>query len=100
MPADPGATPSRRFGLIGALIVPLLAGACASVASSAPTPLRIGAIFPLSGSEAPGSSDEYLGVTLAAQMVNASGGVGGGRISLDTRALDTPGQNPAAGCEL
>jgi branched-chain amino acid transport system substrate-binding protein len=96
MPADPGATPSRRFGLIGALIVPLLAGACASVAASAPTPLRIGAIFPLSGSEAPGSTDEYLGVTLAAQMVNASGGVGGRRISLDTRDVETQGQIPAA----
>jgi branched-chain amino acid transport system substrate-binding protein len=96
MPADPGATPSRRFGLIGALIVPLLVGACASVAASAPTPLRIGAIFPLSGSEAPGSTDEYLGVTLAAQMVNASGGVGGRRISLDTRDVETQAQIPAA----
>jgi branched-chain amino acid transport system substrate-binding protein len=96
MPADPGAAHSRRLGLIGALLVPLLAGACASVAASAPTPLRIGAIFPLSGGEAPGSTDEYLGVSLAAQMVNASGGVGGKRISLDSRDVETESQVAAA----
>jgi len=96
MPADPRAAQPRRLGLIGALLVPLLAGACASVAASAPTPLRIGAIFPLSGGEAPGSTDEYLGVRFAAQMVNASGGVGGRSISLDSRDVETESQVSAA----
>jgi|ERR1700680_151239 len=95
MPADPGAAQPRRLGLIGALLVSLLAGACASVAASAPTPLRIGAIFPLSGG-APGSTDEYLGVSLAAEMVNASGGVGGKRISLVSRDVETESQVSAA----
>ena len=67
----PRAERSRPFGLIGALILAVLAAACATVAAAGPVPFRVGAIFPLSGSTAPGSTDEYLGATLAAQMVNA-----------------------------
>jgi branched-chain amino acid transport system substrate-binding protein len=96
VPADSGAAPPRPLGLVGALILPLLAGACASVAASGPMPVRVGAIFPLSGSDTPDSSDEYLGVTLAAQMVNAAGGAGERAISLDTRDVETQSQIPAA----
>jgi branched-chain amino acid transport system substrate-binding protein len=74
----------------------VLAGACASVAAAGPVPLRIGAIFPLNGTDAPDSTDEYLGVQLAAQMVNASGGVGGRSISLDLRDVEDQTQIPAA----
>ncbi len=87
---------SRPVGLIGALILPVLAAACASVAAAGPVPLRIGAIFPLAGTDAPDSSDEYLGVQLAAQMVNAAGGVGGRSISLDFRDVEDQTQIPAA----
>jgi branched-chain amino acid transport system substrate-binding protein len=87
---------SRPVGLIGALILPVLAGACATVAAAGPVPLRIGAIFPLAGTDAPDSTDEYLGVQLAAQMVNASGGVGGRSISLDLRDVEDQTQIPAA----
>ena len=77
MPEHPRAARSHAFGLIGVLIVAVLAAACASVAAAGPVPLRVGAIFPLSGSTAPGSTDEYLGATLAAQMVNTQGGIAG-----------------------
>jgi branched-chain amino acid transport system substrate-binding protein len=78
------------------LIIAGLAAACASVAAAGPVPLRVGAIFPLSGSTAPGSTDEYLGATLAAQMVNAKGGIAGRAISLDVRDVEDQSQIPAA----
>jgi branched-chain amino acid transport system substrate-binding protein len=87
---------SRPVSLIGALILPVLAAACASVAAAGPVPLRIGAIFPLAGTDAPDSTDEYLGVQLAAQMVNAAGGVGDRSISLDLRDVEDQAQLPAA----
>ena len=96
MPQDPGTPRSRPLGLIGALILPVLAGACASVAAAGSLPLRIGAIFPLAGTDAPDSTDEYLGVQLAAQMVNTAGGVGGRSISLDLRDVEDQTQLPAA----
>jgi len=96
VPQDPGTPRSRPLGLIGALILPVLAGACASVAAAGSLPLRIGAIFPLAGTDAPDSTDEYLGVQLAAQMVNTAGGVGGRSISLDLRDVEDQTQLPAA----
>jgi branched-chain amino acid transport system substrate-binding protein len=96
VPEDARSKPSRPFGLIGALILAVLAAACASVAAAGPVPYRVGAIFPLSGSTAPDSSDEYLGATLAAQMVNAEGGVAGHPISLDLRDVEDQAQIPAA----
>ena len=84
------------FGLIGVLILAVLGAACASVAAAGPVPFRVGAIFPLSGSTAPNSTDEYLGATLAAQMANAEGGVDGHPISLDLRDVEDQAQIPAA----
>ena len=96
MPQHPRAERSHRYGLIGVLILAVLAAACASVAAAGPLPLRVGAIFPLSGSTAPGSTDEYLGATLAAQMANAQGGIGGRAITLDVRDVEDQSQIPAA----
>jgi len=96
VPEDARSKPSRPFGLIGALILAVLAAVCASVAAAGPVPLRVGAIFPLSCSTAPDSSDEYLGATLAAQLVNAAGGVAGHPISLDLRDVEDQAQIPAA----
>ena len=96
MPERPRAERSHRYGLIGVLILAVLAAACASVAAAGPVPLRVGAIFPLSGSTAPDSTDEYLGATLAAQMVNAQGGIGGRAITLDVRDVEDQSQIPAA----
>jgi branched-chain amino acid transport system substrate-binding protein len=96
VPERPRAERSHRYGLIGVLILAVLAAACASVAAAGSVPLRVGAIFPLSGSTAPDSTDEYLGATLAAQMVNAQGGIGGRAITLDVRDVEDQSQIPAA----
>ena len=100
MSQAPGVSRSRPFGLIGALILPVLAAACATVAAAGPVPLKIGAIFPLSGSDAPDSTDEYLGVTLAEQMVNAAGGIDGRSITLDTRDVEDQSQIAGAVASL
>jgi branched-chain amino acid transport system substrate-binding protein len=96
VPQVPRGERSRPFGLIGALILAVLGAACASVAAAGPVPFKVGAIFPLSGTTAPDSTDEYLGVQLAAQMVNAEGGVAGHPISLDLRDVEDQTQIPAA----
>lgn len=40
-------------------------------------PLRIGAVYPLSGVNAPYATQEYRGVQTAVDLVNADGGIGG-----------------------
>jgi branched-chain amino acid transport system substrate-binding protein len=87
---------SGPFRIIGVLALAVLGAACASVAAAGPVPFRVGAIFPLSGSTAPDSTDEYLGATLAEQMQNADGGIGGHPISLDLRDVEDQAQIAAA----
>jgi branched-chain amino acid transport system substrate-binding protein len=69
---------------IGWLAVLLVVGstnvACAG--SEDPAPIRVGAIYPLSGSQGPGGLEEYHGVAIAAELVNADGGVDGRAIRL------------------
>jgi branched-chain amino acid transport system substrate-binding protein len=74
---------------VGAAV--LIAG-CAPAAAGAPSVLRIGAIFPLTGGAAADAGDEYLGALIAVQMVNAGGGVQGRQISLDVRSVDSVDQ--------
>jgi branched-chain amino acid transport system substrate-binding protein len=90
---------ARRRAALGAFTSVVLAS-CAATASAGPPPIRVGAIFPLSGATATDAGDEYLGATIAAQMVNAGGGVRGRRISLDTRDVESTGQIPAAVASL
>jgi len=54
--------------------------------------IRIGAVFPLSGSMSPLARQEYRGIRIAQELVNAAGGIHGRAIVLDTRELDTPAQ--------
>jgi branched-chain amino acid transport system substrate-binding protein len=79
-------------------LVPLLAcclllGACVGTTSAAP--VRIGAIYPLSGSQGPGGIDEYRGVLLAAELANEDGGVGGR--PLDVASIDVASADAAPG---
>ena len=69
----------------------LLSGAC----TGRTEPIRIGAIYPLSGSQGPGGRDEYRGVRLAVDLTNADGGIGGRPLALD--ALDVAGADGAPG---
>jgi branched-chain amino acid transport system substrate-binding protein len=57
--------------------------------------IRVGAVYPLSGSQSSGGRDEHRGVLLAAQLVNADGGVHGRPIQVVS--TDVPAAEAAAG---
>jgi branched-chain amino acid transport system substrate-binding protein len=76
------------------LLVLCLAAACSSGAEG-PEPVRVGAIYPLSGSQGMGGVDEFHGVQVAAELVNAEGGVGGRPVELDQ--VDVPEADAAPG---
>jgi branched-chain amino acid transport system substrate-binding protein len=63
-------------------------------------PIRIGAVFPISGDAASLALEELRGVQLAADFVNADGGVDGRRIVLDIRDLESGDAAPAAMASL
>ncbi len=65
------------------------AGPVSEQASPPRTPIRIGAVFPLQGTAGVLASHELEGVRIAADLVNADGGVGGRRIELDVRDLES-----------
>jgi branched-chain amino acid transport system substrate-binding protein len=61
---------------------------------SGPTPIRLGAIYPLSGAQGDGGIDEHRGVLLAQQLVNADGGVNGHPVQITS--IDVAGSDAAA----
>jgi branched-chain amino acid transport system substrate-binding protein len=82
----------RRAAVL-ALALAMFAGV--SCTSSSPEPIRIGAVYPLSGAQGPGGVDEFDGVRLAVELVNADGGVRGRPIELVP--VDTPSADAAPG---
>jgi branched-chain amino acid transport system substrate-binding protein len=80
----------RAAGLI--LGLALLGSACTGPGADA---VRVGAVYPLSGSQGDGGIDEHRGVMLAADMVNEDGGVHGRPIEIVS--VDVPGPDAAAG---
>lgn len=70
-----------RTVLASALVASLLA-ACTQHPATTTGTIRVGAIYPLSGSQGPGGLAEFRGVQIAADMANASGGVDGHPIAL------------------
>jgi branched-chain amino acid transport system substrate-binding protein len=87
----------RRLRIPAALVVTaLVATACAgSAGGHHGGPIEVGAVYPLSGPDAAAGRDELRGVRLAADLVNADGGVGGSPIAL--RPVDTPGTDAVPG---
>ena len=85
---------------IALLVAGLALAAWLPACSSGPAPIRLGAVYPLSGTQGPGGLDEFHGVELAADLVNQRGGVDGRRIELVP--IDVPGSDagPAAIQEL
>jgi branched-chain amino acid transport system substrate-binding protein len=77
------------------LVVVLLAAAGCAGAGGRPAPLRVGAVYPLSGSQGMGGVDEYRGVLVAAELVNDDGGVAGRRIAVER--VDVPEADAAPG---
>jgi len=75
----------RQLAAIGAV---LACAACATAPTGgAAASIKVGAIFPLSGPQAPLAKQEYAGVQIARDLVNADGGVEGAPIELITRDL-------------
>jgi branched-chain amino acid transport system substrate-binding protein len=75
-----------------ALLLVLLLAACTG---DPPEPVRVGAVYPLSGTQGMGGIDEFHGVQVAAELINAEGGVGGRPVVLDQ--VDVPEADAAPG---
>src|ERR1700730_1904528 len=79
-----------RLRQLAAIAVVFVCAACATAPSGSGTAaVKVGAVFPLSGPEAPLAKQEYAGVQIARDLVNADGGVDGAPIELVTRDLTT-----------
>ena len=87
--------PVRVLTILIAVLV--LATSCSGSGGSGgrPEPLRVGAVYPLSGSQGPGGVEEYRGVQLAARLANQAGGVAGRPIELVP--VDVPEADAAPG---
>src|SRR5919107_3246294 len=68
----------------------------ASCPAAPPEPVRVGAIYPLSGIQGMGGIDEYHGVRVATELVNADGGVDGRPVVLDQVDVPEADAAPAA----
>jgi branched-chain amino acid transport system substrate-binding protein len=87
---------NRRGARRGAVLVSLLLGSLAlgGCATAAP-PIRVGAVFPISGSAASLAGEQLRGVRIAADLVNAAGGIGGRQVVLDVRDIESADAAPA-----
>ena len=75
----------RRL-LVLLLAVAAVAAGCAG--SSSPPSVRVGALYPRTGTQAAGGTDEERGVALAVEWANSHGGVNGRHVRLE--AVDAP----------
>jgi branched-chain amino acid transport system substrate-binding protein len=85
-------------GLDGRLGAPHAVGTAPGVTGGAP--IRIGAVFPTDSNAAFLAGPELEGVRIAAQLVNADGGIGGRPVELVERTLDSRDQAPAVMADL
>jgi branched-chain amino acid transport system substrate-binding protein len=85
----------RHPRALALLLVLLLTASCGGPAGDSSEPVRVGAIYPLSGTQGMGGIDEYHGVRVAAELVNADGGVNGRPVALDQ--VDVPEADAAPG---
>lgn len=78
----------RRLLALGVvmLLVAALTG-CAASTDRGVEPIRIGAVFPISGNAASLAGPELTGVRIAADQVNADGGIAGRKVELVVRDL-------------
>ena len=85
----------RLFALFLAVV---LAGC--GFAKSDPPPIRIGAVFPISSNAASLAGPELTGVRIAADQVNAAGGIDGRKVELVVRDLRSRDEAAAVMREL
>jgi ABC-type branched-subunit amino acid transport system substrate-binding protein len=71
-----------------ALPLAIVLAACGTTSPNA-APVRIGAVFPISGNAASLAGPELAGVRIAADQVNADGGIGGRKIELVVRDVQS-----------
>ncbi len=90
---------NRLTPALVAAAVLLLAGACTSAGGTAGT-VTIGAIYPTSGRQGPGGTEEANGARLAVEYANDHGGVKGRKIRLDAVNVDNGGNAPSAMAQL
>jgi len=74
------------------VVLALAATACASSAGSNTKPIVLGAVYPTAGGQGPGGIDEYRGVQLATEYVNARGGVLGRPVQIKLQPADSSDQ--------
>src|SRR2546421_7535854 len=80
--------PVVRLRQLAAIGVVLACAACATAPSgNAVATIKVGALFPLTGAQAPLAKQEYAGVQIARDLANTDGGVDGVPIALITKAL-------------
>src|SRR5215216_210290 len=84
----------RLLRPLALLLVLLLVAACTG--EPARPRVRVGAIYPLSGTQGMGGIDAYHGVRVAAELVNADGGVDGRPVVLDQVDVPEADAAPAA----
>jgi branched-chain amino acid transport system substrate-binding protein len=78
----------RSAAAAAVVLLPLVLGGCGNSAD----PVRIGAVFPMTGPQSGGyAREELTGVQIARDLVNADGGVAGRPLQLDLR--DLPGRD-------
>ncbi len=80
-----------RVALVMALLVTV---GCAAIRGE--QGIAVGAIYPTGGSQGPGGTEEYRGVTLAAEYANQRGGIRGRPIRVELARADTSDAVPAA----
>jgi branched-chain amino acid transport system substrate-binding protein len=87
----------RLCGVVAAVLLVASASGCSMASTSTISSLiwRIGVALPLSGMPADLAGQERLGIRLAADLVNADGGVHGRKVVLDVRDLSDSGQAAA-----
>jgi branched-chain amino acid transport system substrate-binding protein len=83
---------SIRSGVTLAVVAAFTLG----VAGAGATPITVGAIYPTGGTHGRGGIDEYRGVQLAAEHVNARGGVAGRPVRIRLEPADRAEQAPGA----
>jgi branched-chain amino acid transport system substrate-binding protein len=89
-----------RAAVVLLLVPALLVGGYALLVATRPAPIRIGAVFPISGNAASLAGPELTGVQIAVDLVNADGGIGGRPIELEVRDLRSRAESDAVMREL
>src|SRR5688572_24388046 len=89
-----------RAAVVVMLVPALVVGGYALFAATRPAPIRIGAVFPISGNVAALAGPELKGVQIAVDLVNADGGIDGRPNELEVRDLRSRSESDGVMREL